>query len=160
MRKTLKFTGAHAWMPVRHCVIHSSSMVEHGTVNADVVGSSPTCGAIRLASLAHGLQPAKRVECPERSRRTLMCFVYIIRTRNNQLYIGHTQSLERRELEHRFHAHGAKFLKAQRNDFSVVYSETFETRTEAMRRERQLKGWTRAKKEALIARDLELLKKL
>lgn len=89
-----------------------------------------------------------------------MFWVCIIRTGDNRLYIGHTESLERRELEQRFHAHGAKFLKGQGDGFSVVYFEQFQTRAEAMRRERQLKGWTRAKKEALIEKDLERLKKL
>jgi predicted GIY-YIG superfamily endonuclease len=42
----------------------------------------------------------------------------------------------------------------------LVYHESYDSRVEAMRRERQLKGWTRAKKEALIAGDKELLKKL
>jgi predicted GIY-YIG superfamily endonuclease len=41
-----------------------------------------------------------------------------------------------------------------------VYSEAYSSRIEAMRREKQLKGWTRAKKEALISGNLKLLKKL
>jgi len=41
-----------------------------------------------------------------------------------------------------------------------VYSEKYATRSEAMQREMQLKKWSRAKKEALIAGNLELLKKL
>ncbi len=44
--------------------------------------------------------------------------------------------------------------------FDLVYYETYPTRLKAMRREKQLKGWTRAKKEALIRKDYALLKKL
>jgi len=42
----------------------------------------------------------------------------------------------------------------------LVYSESYSTRKEAMQKEYQLKNWTRAKKEALISKDLILLKKL
>jgi predicted GIY-YIG superfamily endonuclease len=42
----------------------------------------------------------------------------------------------------------------------MVYSETCTTREAALKRERQLKRWTRAKKEALIAGDSALLKQL
>lgn len=87
-------------------------------------------------------------------------FIYILRTQNNKLYIGHTNSLDRRELEHKTHHHGAKFIEDNKSSFGLVYFEKFNTRTEAMKREEQLKGWTRAKKEALIAGDLNLLKKL
>lgn len=87
-------------------------------------------------------------------------FVYILRTDSNQLYIGHTNNIDRRELEHKHFHHGAKFIKDNGLKFSVVYTERFQTRTEAMKREKQIKGWTRAKKEALIAGKLELLRKL
>ena len=87
-------------------------------------------------------------------------FVYIIRTQNNNLYIGHTNNLNRREIEHKHFHHGAKFIHDDGSNFNLVFTGKYFTRTEAMKREKQLKGWTRAKKEALITGDLELLKKL
>lgn len=87
-------------------------------------------------------------------------FVYIIRTQNNKLYIGHTNNLNRRELEHKTHHHGAKYLKDNATSFKLVYFEEFPSRVKAMKREKQLKGWTRAKKEALITENLDLLKRL
>ena len=44
--------------------------------------------------------------------------------------------------------------------FDLVYSEEYQSRNEAMKREWQLKQWTKSKKEALIAGNLSLLKKL
>lgn len=87
-------------------------------------------------------------------------FVYFIRTNNNLLYIGHTNNLNRRKLEHKYHHEGSKFLKDSKSNFEIVYFEKFGNRVEAMRREKQFKGWKRAKKEALIRGNLELLKKL
>ena len=43
---------------------------------------------------------------------------------------------------------------------TLVYSEIVETEGETIRRERQIKGWTRAKKEALIADDKDRLRQL
>ncbi|MDD3679220.1 MAG: GIY-YIG nuclease family protein [Patescibacteria group bacterium] len=84
--------------------------------------------------------------------------VYILRMTNNQLYIGQTKDLANRLTLHKKHK-GAKFTKDNYN-FKLAYTEEFDTQIEAMRREKQLKGWTRAKKEALIARDFVALKKL
>jgi len=89
-----------------------------------------------------------------------MYYVYILRTLNNQLYIGHTNNLGRRELEHRHFHHGAKYIKDSNSDFEIVFTEIYKDRVSAMKREKQLKGWTRIKKEALIKNDIELLKKL
>lgn len=88
-----------------------------------------------------------------------MFYLYILRNSHNRLYIGHTKNIGRRLLEHKSSIHGAKFIKDYGN-FKLVYFENFPTRAEAMEREKQLKGWTKAKKEALIANDLESLKKL
>ena len=89
-----------------------------------------------------------------------MFTVYILRDQNNQLYIGQTNNEE-----NRLHTHFSKLTKSAKfikdnGDFRLVYKEIFSTRIEAMRREKQLKGWTRVKKEALISGNTTLLKKL
>lgn len=86
--------------------------------------------------------------------------VYILRTSSNTFYIGQTNNLEKRLKEHQKKTtKSAKYIKYF-NSFQLVYSEEYLTRTEAMRREYQLKHWTKAKKEALVKGDLILLKKL
>lgn len=74
------------------------------------------------------------------------------------LYIGETGNLEARLARHRDGI--ASAYTAPRRPVSLTYFERHPTRDLALRRERQLKRWTRAKKEALIAGDLHLLKKL
>ncbi len=95
-----------------------------------------------------------------RTSKDMSYRVYVARTCSGKLYVGHTTDLRRREGEHRSSRFGAKFIRDSGSSFRVVYTEDFLTRAEATRRERQLKGWTRAKKEALIAGNLDLLKKL
>jgi putative endonuclease len=75
--------------------------------------------------------------------------VYILRTSKNTLYVGQTNNVEKRMLEHKKHKKGAKYMRAF-TSFELVYKEEFETRSEALKREWELKRLSRAKKEALI----------
>ena len=84
-----------------------------------------------------------------------MFYVYILRTSSDTLYIGQTNDLDRRLEEHRNDkARSAKYLRYFKS-FELVYSEKHLNRTEAMRREAQLKRWPRAKKLALIGGGLK-----
>ncbi len=89
-----------------------------------------------------------------------MFTVYILRDEHNHIYIGQTVDEESRLHDHLSKlTKSAKYIKENGN-FHLVYKEIYTTRVEAMRREKQLKGWTRAKKEALISGDKNLLRKL
>ena len=76
-------------------------------------------------------------------------FTYMILFPTGYLYTGSTGNLARRQAEHRRRIDpGAK----------VVFKRPFETREEALAMEKQIKGWTRAKKEALIEGNIDHLK--
>lgn len=80
-----------------------------------------------------------------------MFYVYILRTNKNTLYIGQTNDLKKRLAEHRDRsAKSAKYLRYF-SSLELVHSERYDTRSEAMKREYQLKQLSRAQKEALIA---------
>jgi putative endonuclease len=85
-------------------------------------------------------------------------FVYILRTSSNTLYIGATESLGQRISTHNG-GKGAEWIKVHRGA-RLVYCESHATLGSARKREIQLKKWSRAKKEALIAGDLTMLKSL
>ena len=87
-----------------------------------------------------------------------MFFVYILRCADGSLYIGSTQDVYERLKVH-LAGRGPTFT-AKRLPVELVYRESFATLEEAVQRERQLKGWTRAKKEALIASDKAALQNL
>jgi putative endonuclease len=83
---------------------------------------------------------------------------YILRLTSGSLYVGSTTDLEKR-----YEAHCSK--RACRTTtldslISLIYSENFESFSEARHREAQVKRWSRAKKEALVSGDLATLKKL
>lgn len=84
-------------------------------------------------------------------------YLYILISKNNKLYIGQTNSLKNRQDYHKWRV-ASKFTTQNPGPYILAYYEVFKTRKEAMRREKQLKGWTRRKKEALIAGNLKLLK--
>ncbi|MBI2019188.1 GIY-YIG nuclease family protein [Candidatus Daviesbacteria bacterium] len=91
--------------------------------------------------------------------RSKGCYtVYILRTSANTLYIGQTNNLEKRLKEHQNKSSkSAKYIKYF-DSFRLVYSEQYPTRIETMRREYQLKHWSKAKKEALISGNVQLIK--
>jgi len=89
-----------------------------------------------------------------------MYSIYIIRFSDNSLYIGQTNNLEQRLKEHASKGTKSSKFSKEHEKFELVYQESYDSRLESMRREKQIKGWTRAKKEALIAGNKELLKKL
>ena len=82
-------------------------------------------------------------------------FDYILRCADGSYYTGHTDSLESRIAAHeRGELPGYTHT---RRPVRLVYAEGFYSREEALASERQIKGWRRAKKEALIKRDWERL---
>jgi predicted GIY-YIG superfamily endonuclease len=87
-----------------------------------------------------------------------MYFVYVLRTLSNTLYIGVTHALQQRVDAHN-RGRGAGWTKAHPGA-QIVYSESYPTLGLARKREIQLKKWSRAKKEALIAGDAAMLKSL
>ena len=84
----------------------------------------------------------------------MIFYIYILRTSSNTLYIGQTNNLEKRIKEHRSKNNkSAKYVRSFAS-FELVYSETHKTRSEALKREYQLKQLPKAKKESLVKGDL------
>lgn len=90
-------------------------------------------------------------------RRTKWC-VYILRCRNNTLYTGITDNIERRLKEHNTKK-GGRYTSTF-GPVELMWQEHHPDRSSAMKREYQIKRWTRRKKEALIEGDYCLLKQL
>ena len=85
-------------------------------------------------------------------------WVYMLRCADNSFYIGHTDNLETRIARH---ASGdCAGYTSSRRPVHVVYSQEFQTRDEALLAERQIKGWSRAKKQALIDGDWKHIQQL
>jgi len=78
-------------------------------------------------------------------------YIYMVSNRrHNVLYVGVTNSLERRIWQHKSKTIPG-FTKKYNCD-QLVYFELYEHIDAAIAREKQLKGWIRAKKDALIAK--------
>ncbi len=88
----------------------------------------------------------------------LSFWLYILRCSDQSLYVGHTDDLERRLAQHQSGELGGH--TALRRPVTLVYCQEFPTREEALARERQVKNWSRAKKQALIESDWERLNRL
>lgn len=78
--------------------------------------------------------------------------VYLLRCSDGSFYVGHTDDLAARLLQHQ---NGREGYTGTRKPVELVWQGEFETREGALAFEQQIKGWSRAKKEALIAGDWE-----
>jgi len=85
-----------------------------------------------------------------------MFWVYVLKCADNSYYTGHTDNLENRFMQHQHKMYPTCFT-ATRLPVELVFSQEFSTRAEALASERQIKGWSRKKKEALIRGDWEKL---
>jgi len=85
-------------------------------------------------------------------------WVYVLRLTSGNLYVGSTTDIEKRYEEHC--TKRACRTTTLDPPIALVYSEEYETFSEARRREAQVKRWSRAKKEALVAGDLITLRNL
>ncbi len=75
-------------------------------------------------------------------------YVYILASRSHNLYIGVTNNIERRMEEHRNES--VKGFTGRYNVNRLVHVEVFRDVRAAIAREKQLKGWRREKKLALV----------
>lgn len=85
----------------------------------------------------------------ETARPVMSAYVYIPRCADGSYYVGSTRTdLERRLAEHDAGMFGG--YTASRRPVRLVYHQEFLRIEDAVAAERQMKGWSRAKKEALI----------
>ncbi|MEF8974531.1 MAG: GIY-YIG nuclease family protein [Haloarcula sp.] len=74
--------------------------------------------------------------------------VYVLRCSDNTFYTGYTTDVERRVREHDA-GDGAKYTRG-RTPVELVHVEPFDSQSEAMSREYEIKQYTRAEKERLV----------
>ena len=79
-------------------------------------------------------------------------WVYILRCADGSYYTGHTENIEKRFQEHQSGAIRGCYT-FNRRPLELQFVQEFPTRTEALASERQIKGWSRKKKDALIRGD-------
>ena len=82
-------------------------------------------------------------------------YAYLLRCADGSYYAGHTDDLDLRFAQHNQGLLGG--YTAKRRPVELMWSDRFPTRDEAFAAERKVKGWSRAKKEALIAGDWDLI---
>lgn len=85
-------------------------------------------------------------------------WVYLLHCADGSYYTGHTDNLEARVGQHQDGSIDS--YTSSRRPVRLAYSEQFVSRLEALERERQIKGWSRAKKEALVRNDWASIQRL
>jgi putative endonuclease len=76
-------------------------------------------------------------------------YIYVMSNNSNStLYVGVTNDLERRVLEHR--TPDNKSFTSRYNCHKLVYYEEYSSINEAIAREKQIKSWNRARKDRMV----------
>ena len=86
-----------------------------------------------------------------------MAYTYILKCSNDQYYVGSTMDLGKRIKQHQ-NVQGCDFTRNHR-PVELMYYEEYDSIDDAYIRERQLHGWSRRKKEALITGKLKQMHK-
>ena len=88
----------------------------------------------------------------------MKAWLYILKCADGSYYTGSTNNLRLRVAQHEAGEGGA--YTSSRLPVELVYSQEFASEHQAFLRERQVKGWSRVKKAALIRGDFEALVEL
>ena len=86
-------------------------------------------------------------------------YVYILKCSDDSYYTGFTNDFERRFAEHE-EGYDPESYTYSRRPLELVYADYFTDPKQAIAFEKQIKGWSRAKKESLIAGDWNKIKTL
>jgi len=78
-----------------------------------------------------------------------MWYLYILRLSDGSLYTGITKDVEKRIKQHE-EGNGSKYVRS-RLPCNLAYIEEMENRSEALRREAEIKKWSKKKKEELVS---------
>ncbi|MDX1915924.1 MAG: GIY-YIG nuclease family protein [Methylophilus sp.] len=84
-------------------------------------------------------------------------YLYILKCADGAYYTGHTDNLEARLYQHQT---GSGGYTASRLPVTLVFQQSFSSREQALNAEMQIKGWSRAKKEAMMQGDWQLVSRL
>jgi putative endonuclease len=84
-------------------------------------------------------------------------YVYILKCSDGSYYTGVTNNMEKRLAEHNSDDSATSYT-SKRRPVELVYHQQFNDINQAIELEKQIKGWSRRKKEALINEDWEKLK--
>ncbi|HET7385994.1 MAG TPA: GIY-YIG nuclease family protein [Nocardioidaceae bacterium] len=85
-----------------------------------------------------------------------MAYTYLLRCADGSYYVGSTTDLEARLWQHNYGDGGAAYTR-RRRPVELIWAGEFDTPAEAYAFEKQVQGWSRAKREALAAGRLERL---
>ena len=86
-------------------------------------------------------------------------YVYILECADNSFYVGVTNDVGRRFIEHASGIHENSYTNSRR-PVNLVFCRQFKSPMKAIKYEKQVKGWTKEKKQALINNDIDSLHNL
>ena len=81
-----------------------------------------------------------------------MYYLYIVRCSDNSLYTSITLNVKQKSVEQNESKKGAKYTKSRR-PVTLVHSEMFDSKSDALKREAYIKNLSREEKNTLVSRE-------
>jgi len=113
----------------------------------------------RQAQHDRGCHPERSRRIDNSNKKMKEYYVYILQCKDGSYYTGVTNDIDRRLWEHQEGINNECYTY-RRRPVKLVYVENFNDVNQAIAFEKQIKGWSRKKKEALIHGNWEEIKKL
>lgn len=133
-----------------------AQLVERFIYTEDVAGSNPASPTKYLTKLCRDCQDGqgaclKNMLCGSEScsRHKMLYFVYMVQAMDKSIYTGYTIDVKKRVETHNVGKYGSKSLRGKL-PVKLVHFEEFKTKSEALKREAEIKSWTREKKLKLV----------
>lgn len=113
-------------------------------------GRTAAFGAVYSGSNP-GVPALRRAQCRHYCDQFMQWFVYMLLCDQKTFYIGFTADIVNRLMQH---CRGQSFFTKQFSEIKLIYCEKYLTEKDAVKREKQLKGWSHAKKQKLLTGEL------
>lgn len=82
-----------------------------------------------------------------------MWFVYVLLCQDGSLYTGASNNLEKRFLDHQ-NGKGGHYTRSHK-PIKLIYSQQLPTKSDALKRESQIKSWSKVKKITILGLDID-----
>lgn len=109
-------------------------------------GRTAAFGAVYSGSNP-GVPALRRAQCRHYCDQFMQWFVYMLLCDQKTFYIGFTADIVNRLMQH---CRGQSFFTKQFSEIKLIYCEKYLNEKDAVKREKQLKGWSHAKKQKLL----------
>ena len=121
----------------------------------ETIGMSSNGRTTAFGAVYFGSNPSvpalQRAQCWHNCHQSMQWFVYMLLCDRKTFYTGFTADISNRLMQH---CRGQSFFTKQFSETKLIYCEKYLIKKDAVKREKQIKGWSHSKKQKLLTGEL------